>query len=152
MSVLSRITVWLRGIFSTRDSGPAPVREPDPPILFSSIVLVDKSPRNEEIAAGQLYCVVNAEKPKWCLFKCPCGCGGVVTLSLQHMHQPHWRLSRTHADRPSLHPSIWRDKGCLSHFWLRDGRVYWCPDTGINPHLRRSRSEILAAPNVNHSR
>jgi len=84
----------------------------------------------------QFYCVTNADKPKWALFRCPCGCDSVVTLSLQPVHQTHWRLARTHAGRPTLYPSVWRDTGCLSHFWLRDGRISWCFDTGTHPDLR----------------
>ncbi|WP_368356434.1 DUF6527 family protein [Acidithiobacillus ferruginosus] len=82
---------------------------------------------------------MTADKPKWALFKCPCRCGDVVTLSLQPVHRPHWRLTRTLTGRPTLYPSVWRDKGCLSHFWLRDGRVSWCADTGSSPDLRMSR-------------
>ncbi|WP_288142219.1 DUF6527 family protein [Mesorhizobium sp.] len=25
-----------------------------------------------------------------------------------------------------MHPSVWRTKGCLSHFWLNDGRCRSC--------------------------
>ncbi|MDM9644782.1 DUF6527 family protein [Rhizobium sp. S163] len=30
------------------------------------------------------------------------------------------------ADRPTLHPSVWRNSGCRSHFWVRRGRIAWC--------------------------
>jgi len=141
MSILKRIVAWIRNLFSSaplRDEISQGYAEHEAPALFPSITFVDKPPRNEDIADGRLYCVTNTNKPRWCLFKCPCGCGNVVTLSLQPVHRPHWQLSRTHTERPTLYPSVWRDKGCFSHFCLHEGRVQWCLDTGTNPSLRRS--------------
>ena len=141
MNLLSRITAWISALFAparVQDQARERIPEPEAPVLFPSITFVNRPPRNEAIASGHLYCVMNTNKPKWVLFKCPCGCGSVVTLSLQSVHRPHWRLTRTQARRPTLYPSVWRDKGCHSHFWLRDGRVSWCFDTGTHPDLRRS--------------
>lgn len=139
MSLLRKLAAGLAAFFSpARNHAPEQPAEPEPLVRFPSITFVDKPPRNEKIAAGELYYVANGSKPKWSLFKCPCGCGGIVTLSLQTVHRPHWRLSQTHAGRATLYPSVWRDKGCMSHFWLRDGRVYWCLDTGSDPRFRRS--------------
>lgn len=139
MNRIRTFAVWIRARLATVfRRAPKGVSEPDAPLLFSSLTVVDKPPRNEDIAGGKLYCVTNATGTKWALFQCPCSCGSVVTLSLQVVHQPHWRLTRSDADRPTLYPSVWRDKGCLSHFWLRDGRVYWCPDTGSSPLRRNS--------------
>ena len=132
----------IRGITSLLFPGTAPPGPPpresksEPPVTFPAISVVDKPPRNEEVEPGHLYCVLSGNKPKWALFQCPCACGTVITLSLQPVHNPHWRLSKTVPGRPTLHPSVWRDKGCLSHFWLRDGRVSWCFDTGNHPESR----------------
>lgn len=142
MSILSAIGQWLASLFR---SSPAPARtpeekaKPEAPILFFDINVVSKPPRNDQIAAGQFYCVVSANKQKWSLFRCPCGCGDVITLSLQPIHRPHWRLTQTHSGRPTMNPSVWRDKGCLSHFWVQDGRVSWCYDTGNHPDIRQHR-------------
>ncbi len=57
---------------------------------------------------------------------CPCGCGEVLELMLIPEARPRWSLSVDGKRRPTLHPSIWRDTGCRSHFWLRNGRVRWC--------------------------
>ncbi|MFX8036043.1 DUF6527 family protein [Acinetobacter baumannii] len=27
---------------------------------------------------------------------------------------------------PTLSPSIWRSKGCRSHFFVREGLIVWC--------------------------
>ena len=57
---------------------------------------------------------------------CPCGCGDVLELMLVREVRPHWTLSIDRRRRPSLHPSVWRDTGCRSHFWVKDGHVRWC--------------------------
>lgn len=139
MSLIRRVAAWIGELFAPSPVSsrvPERVRQPEAPVLFPSTKLVEKPPRNEDIVAGRLYCIVKGGTPRWALFQCPCRCGNVVTLSLQPVHRPHWRLTHSHAERPTLHPSVWRDKGCLSHFWLRDGRVSWCSDTGTHPNHR----------------
>ena len=139
MRLFRRFTAWIGFLISP---GHDLTREraliPKPPITYPSITSVDKPPRNEDVEPGALYFVTNGKEPKWSLFKCPCGCRSVITLSLQRVHNPHWQLSLTHAARPTLYPSVWRDKGCMSHFWIRDGRVYWCKDTGFDPRFRHA--------------
>ncbi|WP_433995110.1 DUF6527 family protein [Afipia massiliensis] len=71
------------------------------------------------------------------MFRCPCGCGDMISLPMQPPHNPRWRLSLSAAGRATLSPSVWRNKGCMSHFWIRDGRVYWTRDTGTEPWLAR---------------
>lgn len=56
---------------------------------------------------------------------CPCGCGRVLQMNLLPDERPCWKVTR-HADgSASLHPSVWRKKGCHSHFVFRNGRVKW---------------------------
>lgn len=63
----------------------------------------------------------------WCIgMRCPCGCGESLELLLIPEAAPHWNLRINTRGGPSLQPSIWRQTGCRSHFWLRDGRVEWC--------------------------
>ncbi|WP_425388026.1 DUF6527 family protein [Arenimonas malthae] len=86
-----------------------------------------------------VYVVRGHEKLKWALFFCPCRCGVVICLSLQSVHEPHWRLTTGDLGRPTLFPSVWRDQGCLSHFFVRDGRIHWALDNGTPPpssHIR----------------
>jgi Family of unknown function (DUF6527) len=114
-----------------------------PPITFSEIQAVDKPPSNGDVQEKSLYFVSFKQRPKWALFQCPCGCKSIITLSLQKAHEPHWVLKNSRARRPSLNPSVWRDVGCLSHFWIDDGRVYWCEDTGSAPRSRFRLSSIV---------
>lgn len=136
MNMFRTIITWVKGLFRSADTARAPNRSL-PPVYFACTTSVQKPPRNEEIEERTLYYVASSGKPKWSLFQCPCGCGSVVTLSLQTVHMPHWRLTKSVSGYPTLHPSVWRDKGCSSHFWVRDGRVFWCSDTGTLPDLRR---------------
>ncbi|WP_327123493.1 DUF6527 family protein [Pseudomonas viridiflava] len=62
----------------------------------------------------------------WCIgFRCPCGCGRTIELMLIQEAEPRWGYSLDSAGKPSLHPSIWLNNGCRSHFWLRHGRIHW---------------------------
>lgn len=139
MNIISKLGRWIGRLFRTTPSSDERDRSSSviqAPIVYPSINFVDKAPKNDAVEAGQFYCVVSGDKPKWSLFRCPCGCESVVTLSLQRAHMPHWQVKRSRAGRPGLYPSVWRDSGCLSHFWLNDGRVNWCHDTGTHPDLR----------------
>ena len=59
--------------------------------------------------------------------RCPCGCGDVIELPLQLGVRPRWSLEADPFGQPTLSPSVWRRTGCRSHFWVRGGRVCWCP-------------------------
>ncbi|CAI8733124.1 DUF6527 family protein [Pseudomonas sp. IT-P291] len=59
-------------------------------------------------------------------FRCPCGCGDVLEIALLDDAEPRWRLQVDHRGRPTLFPSVWRNDGCRSHFWIKKGKVHWC--------------------------
>jgi hypothetical protein len=58
--------------------------------------------------------------------RCPCGCGETIELLVLEEARPRWNVSIDKGGRPTLHPSVWRQKGCQSHFWVRQGRIHWC--------------------------
>ena len=129
--MLTQFLNWLARIFSV---GPAPENKQTirkkPKLFFHEIVVDSKTPRNDAVELNTFYLVVKNNNPKWAMFSCPCGCGYVITLSLQKTHDPYWRLTTTKKGRPTLHPSVWQKTECYSHFWVRDGVVYWCEGTG----------------------
>lgn len=84
--------------------------------------LPDELDRNILYAAGQ------AEYLWFAAMVCPCGCGETLYMSLQQDERPHWNLTEHLDQTASLTPSIWRVKGCRSHFWLRKGVIEWCPN------------------------
>jgi len=58
--------------------------------------------------------------------RCPCGCGHVIELLVVAEAKPRWDVAVDAKGRPTLSPSVWLQKGCRSHFWLRNGRIRWC--------------------------
>ena len=130
MPIIDRLICWFRGLIEPVPSDSPEAKGILPPVTFPQITHVEKPPRNEKVQKSVLYFVAPGRRPKWVLFQCPCGCQSIITLSLQRVHRPHWSLISTAANRPTLNPSVWRDVGCLSHFWIKDGRVFWCQDTG----------------------
>ncbi|TKW76928.1 MAG: hypothetical protein DI543_18380, partial [Bradyrhizobium icense] len=58
----------------------------------------------------------------------PCGCGSVLHMNLLPDERPCWEVTQHGDGTASLHPSVWRQKDCKSHFWFRRGRVQWCSD------------------------
>jgi len=130
MSLFDRI---LRFFSGRPTSAGTPTGGPLPPVRYAMMAGSESAPPNSSIKPDAVYVVAPKGRAKWALFQCPCNCGEVVTLSLQRQHRPHWSVSRTRSNRATLYPSIWRDQGCFSHFWLRDGRVNWCDDTGQRP-------------------
>lgn len=105
----------------------------EPRLHFKSLLVANKTPKNASIGDDEFITVVHENNPYWAMFKCPCGCGTVISLSLQKIHKPSWTVEKTKSGRPSLHPSVWQNKGCCSHFWIKDGRVHWCSNSGIEP-------------------
>jgi hypothetical protein len=57
---------------------------------------------------------------------CPCGCGDVIQLNLLQEVRPRWTAEQHRDGTVSLMPSVWRQKGCRSHFFIKHGRVEWC--------------------------
>lgn len=63
----------------------------------------------------------------WCVgMRCPCGCGAAIELLVVAEAKPRWDVKIDGNDIPTLTPSVWLQKGCRSHFWVRKGRIYWC--------------------------
>jgi hypothetical protein len=107
----------------------------EPKIHFNSLQIVNKTPGNAAINENEFIAVIHENTPYWAMFRCPCGCGTVISLSLQKIHKPSWTVEKSKYGRPSLYPSVWQNKGCCSHFWIKGGRVHWCGNSGIEPWI-----------------
>jgi|SRR5579862_198500 len=57
---------------------------------------------------------------------CPCGCGETVELNLLKQVRPCWSVEEHPDGSITLMPSVWRQKGCRSHFFVRHGHIDWC--------------------------
>lgn len=58
--------------------------------------------------------------------RCPCGCGDTIELMILDEARPRWDIEVDSKRRPTLRPSVWRQTGCRSHFWVRRGQIIWC--------------------------
>lgn len=104
--------------------------------------LVETNPAKEAVRPGKIIVVGGMGYQKWAYFRCPCGCGEIIMLSLQATRRPRWSVSLDARGRPTLDPSIRQTAGCFSHFWIRGGHVEWCADSGATARRGRSRKSI----------
>ena len=132
-AILETIVHFFRG--GVKSGSRREVKTPLPKICYPSLVIKTDRIANQDIGQSDFFCQQHNNKYKWVMFRCPCHCGDVITLSLQPIHTPSWKLSLSEEKRPTLYPSVWRDSGCYSHFWVKDGRVFWCLNTGNDPRL-----------------
>ncbi len=74
----------------------------------------------------------------------PCGCAKTLQMNLLTDDRPCWRVTK-HADgTASLHPSVWRQKDCRSHFWFRRGRVDWARNRSVN-RMSKTYRDIVSS-------
>ena len=86
-------------------------------------VVVDDFP--DELQPNRIYLVGDPVLPWSAALQCPCGCSAPIQLSLVLHDTPNWRPRRHFWGSVSLYPSVWRKRGCRSHFFLRRGRIVW---------------------------
>jgi len=79
----------------------------------------------ETLFPNVLYLV--GEQEKWAaVLLCPCGCQKLVWLNLLRGHRPRWSVTVSTKGIPTISPSVNRQVGCRSHFFVRSGRIVWC--------------------------
>lgn len=81
----------------------------------------------EALDEGMIYLIGEDGTPWSATFICPCGCKDRISLSLIPRDRPSWRAT-VNKNGITLHPSIWRKKGCLSHFFIQGGHVLWAKE------------------------
>ena len=95
-------------------------RQPKPFRVF----FVDEFP--DSIRSRAVYVAGENGHPWAASMLCPCGCGDMIQLNLLPQVRPCWKVT-THEDGTvTMAPSIWRQEGCKSHFFVRRGRIDWC--------------------------
>lgn len=102
-------------------------------VCYKTIRYVESTLQENSIRPDEFVIVDYKGKLYWALFECPCGCHEVITLPLKKEQNPNWTFNTSENRRPTLYPSVWRNKGCQSHFWVKDGIVKWCQNTGQHP-------------------
>ena len=101
-------------------------------------VAVDELP--DSVAGRRLY-LIGSGVPWSAALLCPCGCGEVIQLSLLADDSPSWMVTFDGDGLPTLSPSVWRTKGCRSHFFLRHGAIVWYKGTELVQQQVRSRGK-----------
>lgn len=99
-------------------------------------------PNPEELPPGHLVVVRNGELEKWTCFQCPGGCGEKIMLSMSKSRRPRWKTVTDWLGRPTVEPSIRQVNECRCHFWIREGRVDWCADSGRGPKTPEGPNRI----------
>lgn len=74
---------------------------------------------------GKLYLIGHRNRFWKCAFHCPCGCGELLELLLLKEVSPHWSIEFSDESHVNIYPSIWKSKGCKSHFFIRSNRIIW---------------------------
>jgi hypothetical protein len=83
-----------------------------------------------QAAPRTVYLIGDGDAPWAAAMRCPCGCGAIIRLSLIPLDSPSWSVEIYADGVVTLRPSVWRTKGCRSHFVLWRGRVIWAKDLG----------------------
>jgi Family of unknown function (DUF6527) len=108
--IIRRILNWLESLFA-------------PPARRVQYIEGDELPA---VVPPLTVLVAREEGTLWsAAMRCPCGCGRRLEVMLLPGVEPRWDLYVDRRGRPTLHPSIWLQEGCRSHFWLRGGRIEW---------------------------
>lgn len=116
-ALLFQVLVWLRFI-----------RKPD-----LILCMVANHPTPEAMKPGILYVVGGKGFMKWAYFRCPARPDELIQLSLQPNRRPRWQVAADSWGRPTITPSVRQLEGSYAHFWVRNGQVDWCADTGQPP-------------------
>jgi Family of unknown function (DUF6527) len=112
-TLIRQILIWLRLI----------------PKVDLAAQIVPTHPNPEEIKSGKMLIVGGASYQKWACFQCPGGCGESVLLSLNQSQHPRWKVSLDWIGRPTVYPSVKQLNECRCHFWIKKGKIEWCPDS-----------------------
>jgi Family of unknown function (DUF6527) len=102
-------------------------RVPKPDFISKQVAV---HPASDQIKPGVIVVVGNQQVQKWACFRCPGGCSEVIKLSLNHNRSPCWSIQIDRLNQPTISPSIRQTNDCQCHFWIRQGQVEWCKDSG----------------------
>lgn len=78
----------------------------------------------DNVAEKTIFIIQDGNVPELIALKCPCGCNCNILLNLLEDAKPCWHYD-IDDNSISITPSIWRNKGCKSHFFIRQGSIVW---------------------------
>ena len=121
MSWIERINRWFRLVLDKR--------------RYYVAMRVEDAP--DSLKEDVVYLIGDSPAPWAASLICPCGCGETISLSLIPHDKPSWRARVLKDGSATVSPSIWRTKGCRSHFFIRNGRVLWAKEDVRDTSRRR---------------
>lgn len=92
--------------------------------LYSFKFILD-NPSKKNLRKNTIYIVGNEEYQKWAYLLCPCGCEEAIMLSLNQNMNPSWFFISNANGVPTIYPSINKLDNCMSHFWIKEGKLIW---------------------------
>jgi hypothetical protein len=76
---------------------------------------------------GDIIYIRGEKKYLWSFaMECPCGCRDIIYANLITDEHPFWKITWNLNGTISISPSIWRNKGCRSHFFIKNCKIDWC--------------------------
>lgn len=79
-----------------------------------------------EIFENKVVYFLGSPRKEWLAgFLCPCGCCNTIELVLSGTQHPCWKADVSDDGMVTFFPSVWRNIGCKSHFFLINGRISW---------------------------
>jgi hypothetical protein len=87
------------------------------------IEFVEDTP--DSISEDIVFVVQDGNLPELLAFKCPCGCNARIILNLLPDASPKWSYVIDEEGKINVYPSIWRQIGCKSHFFVKESNVDW---------------------------
>lgn len=93
---------------------------------YRAICIEDGEQLPKQLSTHTVYIIGIPENEWLAKMICPCGCGKILFLNLLQDEFPNWKWRIGADGTVTLSPSVWRQVGCKSHFFLRDGLIQWC--------------------------
>lgn len=79
----------------------------------------------EMLYANSIYLIGEGDHLWYVALLCPCGCEQTILLNASKNSVPQWIVTELDSGVVSLQPSVWRTKGCKSHFFFNQGFIDW---------------------------
>lgn len=97
---------------------------------FKEVIIVE-SGKSVQIPSKTLVLTKKGVLFTWLRYKCPCGCGETISLSLRPNIQPCWAISISEGKNKrtlvTITPSVFmRNTKCGSHYFIVENKVIWC--------------------------
>ncbi len=93
---------------------------------YRAIYIEDDQQLPKQLSICTVY-IIGVPGNEWLAeMLCPCGCGETLFLNLLQDEMPNWKWRVNTDGTVTLSPSVWRQVGCKSHFFLKKGMIQWC--------------------------